>query len=103
MAKHWDIGNNDGAGASLTKAEIDKVVSYVQSPGFQARYNKSQSGKVVDASLAKDIWFYLSPENIKYKGKKILGKEAALQYIKAQINPAEIKAAPSENIFSKGN
>ena len=49
----WGIGNNDGAGASLTKAEIDKVISYVQSPGAQARYNKSQSGKVMDGSLAK--------------------------------------------------
>ncbi len=94
----FGIGNGDAAGGTLTKDEIKRVVSYVQSDEFKQNYSKTQNAEVLPGHHARDIWFYLSRENIKNKGKKVIGASSAQKYISQMEDPATIKADPSENI-----
>ena len=94
----FGVGNGDAVGGTLTKDEIKRVVSYVQSDEFKSNYSKAQSGEVLPDHHARDIWFYLSRENIKNKGKKVIDATTAKTYISQMEDPATIKALPSENI-----
>ena len=94
----WGVGNGDRFGGTLTKAEIDKVVDYVQSEKFRKNYHKLQNGEVVPGSLPKDVWFYLSRENVKAKGKKISTAEDAKRYYAKHPDPARIKASAWEDL-----
>ncbi len=95
----WGNGNNDGFGGSLQKEEIDRVVNYVQSETFRANRRDSEDGKVIANQLPKDVWFYLSRDNVKSKGKLVAGKAEAEKYIQLQANPQKIKAAWWENLY----
>ena len=94
----WGVGNADGFGGTLTRAEIDKVVEYVQSEAFKANYERVERGEVVAGALPKDVWFYLSRENAKAGGKKISGREDARRYFEKHPDPAKLVAQPFENI-----
>ncbi len=94
----WGAGNADRFGGPLTKAEIDKIVEYVQSDGFKDNYQKLQRGEVIPGSLPKDVWFYLSRENAKAKGTKISTAEDARRYFDKHPEPAEIRMQPWEDI-----
>lgn len=94
----WGVGNGDRFGGTLTKDEIDKVVKYVQSDPFRKNYHMLQRGEVVPGSLPKDVWFYLSRENVKAKGKKISTAEDARRYYAQHPDPAKIRATPTEDI-----
>ena len=94
----WGVGNGDKFGGTLTKAEIDKVVDYVQSPEFATNYKKVQNAEVIPGSLPKDVWFYLSRENVKAKGKKISNAEDAKRFFDQHQDPATIKAASWEDL-----
>lgn len=94
----FGVGNGDKVGGTLTKDEIKRIVSYVQGDEFKANYTRSQNGEVLSNHKAKDIWFYLSRENIKHKGKKAIDATVARKYISQMMNPASIKAEPTENI-----
>ncbi|MFQ5784528.1 MAG: c-type cytochrome [Alphaproteobacteria bacterium] len=94
----WGAGNADGFGGSLTKAEIDKIVEYVQSDVFKDNFQKLQRGEVIAGSLPKDVWFYLSRENAKAKGTQISNADDARRYFVQHPDPAEIKAQPWENV-----
>jgi hypothetical protein len=94
----WGAGNNDKVGGALTNDEIKKLVGYVQSGLFKSNYAKTQNGEVLKDAKAKDIWFYLSRENIANKGKVQLGNEAAQRYIQQMADPSKIKAQSHENI-----
>ncbi len=95
----FGVGNGDGVGGTLTKDEIARVVGYVQSQTFKDNYAKAESGEVLPNHAAKDIWFYLSRENLKHKGKKRIDAGVAKQFIDQIQDPASIKAAASENII----
>jgi len=95
----WGIGNNDGFGGTLKKAEIDLVIKYVQSDVFRNNHNESDKGKVLANQLPKDVWFYLSRDNIKNRGKLIAGKAEAEKYIQQQENPQKIQASWWENLY----
>lgn len=94
----FGVGNNDAGGGTLTNDEIARVVAYVQSDKFKRNYARAEKGEVLANSKPKDIWFYLSRENLKNKGQVVLGKSAANKYIKQMENPAEVKAKNFENI-----
>lgn len=94
----WGEGNADGFGGPLTKDEIDKVVDYVQSAEFKSNYQAAQRGEVVAGSLPKDIWFYLSRENVKAQGKQISNASDANRYIEKLPDPAKVQAQRSENL-----
>ena len=94
----WGIGNADKVGGTLTADEIKKIVNYVQSDIFKDNYTRTQNGEVLKGNKAKDIWFYLSRENIKNSGKVMMGAEAANRYIKQMPDPSKIKAHSYENI-----
>ncbi|MEE9354440.1 MAG: c-type cytochrome [Methylococcaceae bacterium] len=94
----WGVGNSDEVGGALTKAEIDKIVAYVQSKQFKLNYEKSQRGEVVANALPKDVWFYLSRENVAAKGAKISDGDDVRRFYRKHINPAKIEAAFSESI-----
>jgi len=94
----WGAGNNDQVGGALTNDEIKRLVGYVQSEVFKRNYTKTQNGEVLKEAKAKDIWFYLSRENLANKGKVQLGDEAAQRYIQQMADPAKIKAGSHENI-----
>jgi len=95
----WGIGNNDGFGGTLSKTEIDRIIAYVQSDTFRKNHTQSDEGQVLGKQLPKDVWFYLSRDNVKNKGKIIAGEAEAKAYIKAQTNPQAIKAAWWENLY----
>ena len=97
----WGIGNDDGFGGALKKAEIDLVINYVQSETFRKNHNQSDKGIVLKKQLPKDVWYYLSRDNIKNKGKVIAGEKEAQVYIKAQQNPQTITANWWENLYLK--
>ncbi len=97
----WGIGNDDGYGGALTKAEIDRVVDYVQSERFRKHHNKVEKGEVLQGQLPKDVWFYLSRDNLKHKGRQIAGQKEANKYIQAQANPQHITANWWENLYLK--
>jgi len=88
----WGVGSGDGFGGPLTKAEIDKVVDYVQSPGFRDRHQRAEKGEVVEGARPKDVWFYLSRENAKAHGKKISTAADARRYYKQHADPAKLTA-----------
>ncbi|TGO02223.1 hypothetical protein PN36_28415 [Candidatus Thiomargarita nelsonii] len=94
----WGVGNGDEAGGTLTQAEINKIVDYVQSETFKRNYEKAQNGEVVPGALPKDVWFYLSRENAKAKGKKISNGQDAQRYFAKHASPAKIKAKFWENL-----
>lgn len=95
----FGVGNGDKVGGPLTRDEIKRIVSYVQGDEFKANYQRSQNGEVLPGHKPKDIWFYLSRENIKHKGKKAIDARAAQRYIQQLMDPASIKANPEENIL----
>ena len=97
----WGIGNDDGFGGTLKKIEIDRVINYVQSDLFRKNHNDSDHGEVLANQLPKDVWFYLSRDNVKSKGTAIAGKAEAEKYIQQQANPQKIKAAWWENLYLK--
>lgn len=94
----FGIGNGDKVGGTLTKDEIKRLVSYVQSDGFKDNYAKSQKGEVIKDFQAKDIWFYLSRYNVQHQGKKIIDASVAQKYIDQMADPAQVKATKYENI-----
>ena len=47
---------------------------------------------MVTGSLPKDVWFYLSRENIKAKGQKVSDVKDAKRFFDQHIDPAKIKA-----------
>lgn len=94
----WGAGNADGFGGTLTKAEIDKVVDYVQSDKFRKNYHMLQNGQVIPGALPKDVWVYLSRENVKAKGKKISTAEDAKRYYAKHPDPAMIRATDTEDL-----
>lgn len=77
----WGIGNNDGFGGTLKKAEIDRIIDYVQSDEFRKNYKQSDQGAVLAGQLPKDVWFYLSRETVKNNGKVMVGQSEANPYI----------------------
>lgn len=87
----WGVGNGDGFGGTLTKTEIDKIVEYVQSDGFRRDNHALERGEVIPGSQPRDVWFYLSRENVAAKGKKISGAEDAMRYFKRHEDPAKIE------------
>ncbi len=94
----FGIGNNDKVGGTLTKDEIKRVVSYVQSNSFKHNYAESQKGHIIKGFQAKDIWFYLSRYNVQHQGEKMIDASIAQQYIEQMQNPAKVKATQYENI-----
>ncbi|MCK5831517.1 MAG: cytochrome c [Methylococcales bacterium] len=94
----WGMGNNDAVGGTLTSAEIDKIVDYVQSEPFKSNFEKSQRGEVLEGALPKDVWFYLSRENVAAKGKKISNGDDVRRFYEKHIDPAKMEAKSSENI-----
>ena len=94
----WGVGNEDGFGGPLTKAEMDKIVEYVQSAPFKANFQKAERGEVVVCARPKDVWFYLSRENAKAGGTQISGAKDARRYFDQHPDPAKIVARPTENI-----
>lgn len=94
----WGEGNADGFGGTLTKAEIDKVVNYVQSDEFKDRFYRVQNGEVVAGAWPKDVWFYLSRENAKAQGKQISTAEDAKRYYAKHQDPAEMIPAKTDNL-----
>ena len=94
----FGVGNNDAGGSTLTNDEIARVVSYVQSDEFKSNYSRAEKGEVIPGSIPKDIWFYLSRENLKNKGKTIIGSSTAKQYIEKMKDPKSIRAQAHENI-----
>ncbi|MFV2057151.1 MAG: c-type cytochrome [Thiohalomonadales bacterium] len=99
----WGVGNDDGYGGTLKKDEINRIIGYVQSDEFRSNYKKVQSGEVLDGALPKDIWFYLSRENVKAKGKIKVGKVEAQRIISRQSNPAETSGNWWENLRLQGD
>lgn len=94
----WGVGNGDKVGGPLTKDEIKRIVGYVQSDEFKDNYARTQNGEVLKNAKAKDIWFYLSRENLKNKGKVLIGDTQAKHYIKQMADPSKIEAGRYENI-----
>jgi len=94
----WGVGNGDKVGGPLTNDEIKRIVSYVQSDTFKSNYARTQNGEVLKDAKAKDIWFYLSRENLKNKGKVQIGKKQAEHYIQQMADPSKIQAKSHENI-----
>lgn len=94
----FGVGNGDAVGGTLTKDEIKRIVSYVQGKTFKDNYAKAESGEVLPNQVAKDIWFYLSRENLKHKGKKAIDAGVAQSFIAQDQDPANIKATENENI-----
>jgi hypothetical protein len=94
----FGICNNDKVGGTLTKDEIKRVVSYVQSNSFKHNYAESQKGHIIKGFQAKDIWFYLSRYNVQHQGEKMIDASIAQQYIEQMQNPAKVKATQYENI-----
>lgn len=86
----WGVGNGDGFGGALSKAEIDKIVEYVQSDEFRRNNHALERGEVIPGSWPRDVWFYLSRENAAAKGKKISGAADAMRYFKRHEDPAKI-------------
>ena len=94
----WGEGNGDGFGGTLTRAEINKVVSYAQSDDFKDRFYRAQRGEVVPGAWPKDVWFYLSRENAQAKGKKISTASDARRYYDQHIDPADMTAQWTDNL-----
>lgn len=94
----WGIGNNDAVGGVLTQAELKKIADYITSDQFKQNFDHSQSGVVIQGSLPKDVWFYLSRENIQARGKKQANADDAKRIASKLIAPHQIKAKPWENI-----
>ena len=94
----WGVGNSDGFGGTLTRAEIDKVVGYVQSDEFKNSHKAIHRGEVVKGSWPRDVWFYLSRENVRAGGRKISSQKDAQRWFQQHPDPAQIKAAPTENL-----
>lgn len=86
----WGVGNGDGFGGTLTKAEMDKIVEYVQSDEFRRNNHALERGEVIAGSQPRDVWFYLSRENASAKGKKISDGADAMRYFKQHEDPAKI-------------
>lgn len=99
----WGLGNDDGFGGTLKKEDIDRLIDYVQSDTFRKNHDQAEKGEVLANQLPKDVWFYLSRDNVKNKGKMMAGKSEADKYIKLQPNPQEIKAAWWENLYLKNS
>ncbi len=94
----WGAGNNDDFGGTLKKGEIDRIIAYVQSDKFRKNHKKMEAGEVLADALPKDVWFFLSRDNLKYAGKKIFGEKEAEKYVKSQANPAKLQATWWENL-----
>jgi len=94
----WGAGNNDGYGGTLKKDEIDRIIAYVQSDEFRSNYKKMEAGQIIPGQLPKDIWFYLSRENVISKGKHIANGTDARRIIRMLKPPADIVANWWENI-----
>lgn len=94
----WGEGNADGFSGALTKDEIDKVVSYVQSDGFRADNQALERGEVPAGSLPRDVWFYLSRENAKAHGTNVATADDAKRYFAQHPDPAKLEAPSYENI-----
>ena len=94
----WGQGNNDGVGGPLTMAELKKIGEYIASDTFKANFKLAQSGQIVKGSLPKDVWFYLSRENIKAGGTKQANANDAVKIHSKFIAPNKIKTKPWENI-----
>jgi len=94
----WGAGNDDGYGGTLKKDEIDRIIAYVQSEEFRSNYKKMEDGKIIAGQMPKDIWFYLSRENVKSKGKHIANSADAKRIIKKLQSPADIAVNWWENI-----
>ncbi len=94
----WGTGNGDGFSGVLSKEEIDKVVDYVQSDDFRTNNRMLEEGAVPPGSEPRDVWFYLSRENVKAHGKKIATGADAKRYFDLHPDPAKIEAPSWENI-----
>lgn len=94
----WGVGNGDGFGGPLTVAEIDKIVDYVQSDEFRENHHRAESGEVIAGSAPRDVWFYLSRQNVKAGGAKISNASDARKIFDQLADPAAIEAARAENI-----
>lgn len=94
----WGEGNGDGFSGVLSKDEIDRIVSYVQSDQFRADNRMLERGEVPAGSLPRDVWFYLSRENVKARGKKISTAADARRYFALHPDPAKLVAPSFENI-----
>ena len=94
----WGQGNADLAGSTLTKAEIDKVIDYVQSGPFKENYYKLDRGEVIPGSNPKDVWFYLSRENAAAKGQKISNADDAKRFFNQHPDPSELELPAWEHI-----
>lgn len=95
----WGVGNGDGFGGTLTKAEMDKVVRYVQSDEFRRNNHALERGEVIAGSQPRDVWFYLSRENAAARGKKISGAADATRYFKRHQDPARIDMPSWMNVL----
>ena len=94
----WGTGNADRVGGILTKAEMDKVVDYVQSEEFRENWYKLDRGEVIPGSDPKDVWFYLSRENASAGGTQISGGEDARRYFEQHADPGELELPAWEHI-----
>lgn len=94
----WGEGNADGFGGTLTRAEIDKIIKYVQGDEFKKRFYRVQKGEVVAGAWPKDVWFYLSRDNARAQGKKISNADDARRYYEKHQDPAEMIAARTDNL-----
>jgi len=95
----WGIGNADRGGSTLTRAEIDLAVDYVQSDEFRDNFYALESGQVIPGSNPKDVWFYLSRENVKAEGTKISNAADARRYFAQHPDPGNLELPPWEHIL----
>ena len=78
LMPEWGIGNRDEMGAVLTKAEIYKIVDYIQSNEFKKIFVDVQNGYAYPQFPPKDPYFFISRSYVRGKKKPATREDIAL-------------------------